>query len=155
MNFPKLPDELPESPVSFYFEDVTFELRQQEQVAQWLQSIAEVEQKDFTEVNFIFCSDEHLRGINVEYLDHDYYTDVITFPYTDDSVHGDVFISSDRVRDNANTVGVSFEVELCRVMAHGVLHLAGYEDKTPEKKQEMTAKEDFFLRTCPVFSAAP
>jgi len=154
MDFPILPDELPESPVSFYFEDVIFELPQEEQLAQWLLSIAEVEQTVLTEVNFIFCSDEHLRAINVEYLDHDYYTDVITFPYADDTVHGDVFISVDRVRDNATTVGVSFEAELCRVMAHGVLHLAGYEDKTPEKKLEMTAREDFFLLTCPIFSGA-
>jgi probable rRNA maturation factor len=153
MNFPKLPDELPESPVSFYFEDVTFDLPQEAQVAEWLQSIAEVEQKALIEVNFIFCSDEHLRAINVEYLDHDYYTDVITFPYSDDAVHGDVFISAERVRDNAATLGVPFEAELCRVMAHGLLHLAGYDDKTHEKKLEMTAKEDFFLRSCPLISA--
>ena len=103
------------------------------------------------ELNFIFCSDEHLRGINVEYLAHDYYTDVITFPYTDQAVHGDVFISIDRVRDNATSLGVEFTNELYRVMAHGTLHLAGYEDKTDEKKAEMRAKEDFYLRQSPLF----
>ncbi len=153
MDFPNLPDELPESPVSFYFEDLTFDLPKETSLAEWLASIATVEQKALTEVNFIFCSDEHLRSINVEYLAHDYYTDVITFPYADDAVHGDVFISAERVRDNAATLGVTFEAELCRVMAHGVLHLAGYDDKTPEKKLEMTAREDFFLRSCPIISA--
>jgi rRNA maturation RNase YbeY len=150
MQFPDLPGEAPESPVSFNFEDVTFDIPDESALSGWLMRIAEVEGKAFVEVNFVFCSDEHLRGINVEYLDHDYYTDVITFPYSEDAVHGDVFISSDRVRDNAATVGVTFEAELCRVMAHGVLHLAGYDDKTPEKKAEMTAREDFFLRTCPI-----
>ena len=149
-----MPDELPVSPVSFYFEDVAFDLPAAAALAQWVISIATVEQRKIIEVNFIFCSDEHLRVINLEYLDHDYYTDVITFPYTEGAVHGDVFISADRVRDNAVVLRISFEAELCRVMAHGVLHLAGYDDKTPEKKLEMTAREDFFLRSCPDFFAA-
>jgi rRNA maturation RNase YbeY len=83
--------------------------------------------------------------MNVEFLDHDYYTDVITFPYSEDAVHGDVFISYDRVKDNAQTLGVPFEQELCRVLVHGVLHLAGYLDKTPEAEQVMRQKEDFYL----------
>ncbi|MEY3195404.1 MAG: hypothetical protein RIQ78_1501 [Bacteroidota bacterium] len=155
MNFPELPDEVPETPIAFHFEDVTFELPDEQKLVSWLTSIAEQEEKALEEVNFIFCSDEHLRGINVEYLDHDYYTDVITFPYAHDAVHGDVFISADRVRDNAAAQGVSFENELCRIMAHGVLHLAGYEDKTPEKKAQMTLREDFFLQSCPVFPTIP
>lgn len=151
MDFPVLADETPETPVSFHFEDVQFDLPKAEELATWLQSIAEAEQKDFVEVNFIFCSDEHLRGINVTYLDHDYYTDVITFPYDETLVYGDVFISADRVRDNAATAGVAFEAELCRVMAHGVLHLAGYGDKEPADKLQMTAREDFHLARCPIF----
>ncbi len=146
MNFPDLPEELPETAVSFYMEDVTFELPDEQKLEEWLRSIAAQEGKPLGELNFIFCSDEHLRGINVTYLDHDYYTDVITFPYTDDAVHGDIFISVDRVRDNATTLGISFENELLRVMAHGVLHLAGYDDKSPEKKVLMSAREDFFLQ---------
>jgi rRNA maturation RNase YbeY len=151
MNFPDLPAEMPETPFSFNFEDVTFDLPDEEALAAWLLRIPTTEGKPMVEVNFIFCSDEHLRGINVEYLDHDYYTDVITFPYTDDAVHGDIFISADRVRDNAATQGVAFENELYRVMAHGVLHLAGYGDKTPEEKTAMTAREDFFLQHAPLF----
>lgn len=151
MDFPVLADESPEEPVSFHFEDVTFELPKATQLAEWLQSIAVLEEKEFVEVNFIFCSDEHLRDINVRFLDHDYYTDVITFPYDDGLVYGDIFISADRVRDNAATAGVAFEAELCRVMAHGVLHLAGYGDKEPEDKLKMTAREDFHLGRCPIF----
>ena len=151
MNFPELPDEFSEASILFEFEDVVFELPDELKLTAWLTSIAEQEDKPMRELNFIFCSDEHLRGINVEYLDHDYFTDVITFPYSDDAVHGDIFISADRVRDNAATQGVSFEHELLRVMAHGVLHLAGYEDKTPEKKAIMSAREDFYLQQLPVF----
>jgi rRNA maturation RNase YbeY len=145
MNFPELPGELPETPVSFHFEDVAFDLPDEPTLVAWLESIAVQEDKPLVELNFIFCSDEYLRGINVEYLDHDYFTDVITFPYSDDEVHGDIFISTDRVRDNAAANKVSFEHELFRVMAHGVLHLAGYDDKSPENKAIMTAKEDFYL----------
>jgi rRNA maturation RNase YbeY len=151
MNFPDLPAEMPDTPFSFNFEDVAFDLPDEEALSAWLLTIPSTEGKPMVEVNFIFCSDEHLRGINIEYLDHDYYTDVITFPYADDSVHGDIFISSDRVRDNAATQGVAFENELYRVMAHGVLHLAGYGDKTPEEKVVMTAREDFFLQQAPLF----
>ena len=146
MNFPALPDESPESPISFNFEDVELDLPEEHKLEAWLMSIAAQEAKPLIELNFIFCSDEHLRGINVEYLHHDYYTDVITFPYAEDAVHGDIFISTDRIRDNAATQGVSFENELMRVMAHGVLHLAGYEDKSPKKKAIMSSREDFYLQ---------
>lgn len=146
MQFPELPSEQPESPVSFHFEDVQFELPDEQALVEWLLSVAENEKKSFTEVNYIFCSDEHLREINIEYLDHDYYTDVITFPYAEDAVYGDVFISSERVADNAKTLGVAFEDELCRVLVHGVLHLAGYLDKTPEAEAVMREKEDFYLK---------
>lgn len=154
MEFPIPPGEVPESPLSFYFEDVTFDLPDAPGLAKWLISIAVTEKMSISEVNVIFCSDEHLRGINVAYLDHDYYTDIITFPYEAGVVCGDIFISTDRVLDNAATQGVSFIEELCRVMAHGVLHLAGYEDKTPAKKLKMTEKEDFYLQSCPIFSVS-
>lgn len=151
MNFPDLPEELTEASILFEFEDVTFDLPDEQKLVAWLKTIADREGMPVRELNFIFCSDEHLRGINVEYLDHDYFTDVITFPYSEDAVHGDIFISADRVRDNAAVQGVSFENELLRVMAHGVLHLAGYEDKTPEKKAVMSGREDFFLKLSPFF----
>ncbi len=145
MQFPDLPDEEPEIPVSFYFEDVEFELPDEQKLTDWLLGVAESEGKDFVSVSYIFCSDERLRKMNVEFLDHDYYTDVITFPYSDDAVHGDVFISSDRVADNAQSLGVAFEHELCRVLVHGVLHLAGYLDKTEDAERVMREREDFYL----------
>lgn len=146
MQFPEFQAEMPETPVSFHFEDVSFDLPDEQKLSDWLLQVADAEGKAFVEVNYIFCSDEHLRKMNVEYLDHDYYTDVITFPYAEDAVHGDVFISADRVADNAQTLGVSFEHELCRVLVHGVLHLAGYLDKTEEDARTMREKEDFYLK---------
>ncbi|TNE62116.1 MAG: rRNA maturation RNase YbeY [Bacteroidetes bacterium] len=150
MQFPTLPipDE-PESGVSFFFEDVTFDLPDQPGLSAWLQEIARQENKPFIDLNFIFCSDEYLREVNVEYLQHDYYTDVITFPYTEGTVHGDIFISSDRVADNARELRIPFLRELYRVMAHGVLHLAGYGDKSPEEEKQMREKEDYYLATLP------
>ncbi len=151
MRFPDLPfHDTPDVLVSFHFEDVAFDLPDQQALTDWLVDVAAREGKDFYEVNYIFCSDEHLRGINVEYLDHDYYTDVITFPLSEDSVHGDIFISSERVDDNARTEGVPFLYELCRVMLHGVLHLAGYGDKTPEEEALMRRKEEEYLHHLPV-----
>lgn len=148
MEFPDFPpeEELPENVVHFHFEDVTFDIPHEEILTAWLCSVGEQENVPFYEVNYIFCSDEYLRKVNVEYLDHDYYTDIITFPYEDGVVHGDMFISSDRVAENAQTNGVSFFQELCRVMVHGVLHMAGYGDKTPEEEQTMRVKEDVYLK---------
>jgi len=145
MQFPDLPADEPESPVSFHFEDVAFDLPDEQMLTDWLLNVADSEGKEFVEVNYIFCSDERLREMNVEFLDHDYYTDVITFPYAENAVHGDVFISSERVADNAQTLGFSFEHELCRVLVHGVLHLAGYLDKTEEAERVMREREDFYL----------
>lgn len=146
IDFPDLHDEAPEAPVSFHFDDVAFELSHQQRLSEWLQEVAETEGKPFIEVQYIFCSDDKLRDMNVEYLDHDYYTDVITFPYSEDAVHGDVFISYDRVVDNAQQLKVPFEHELCRVLVHGVLHLSGYLDKTDAEEKEMRGKEDFYLK---------
>jgi rRNA maturation RNase YbeY len=98
-------------------------------------------------INYIFCSDERELAVNREFLGHDYYTDVITFDYsTPSTLNGDIFISLDTVRSNAEMVGTSFENELLRILIHGVLHLTGQGDKTPETKIEMTAKEEKALR---------
>lgn len=146
MRFPDFPldDEALEAPVSFHFEDVSLDL-DLSGIADWLLSIAAEENHPFVEVNYIFCSDEYLHKLNVEHLQHDYYTDVITFPYQDDVVHGDIFISTERVADNATQLGIPFFHELCRVMAHGVLHLAGYRDETDEEEMTMRQKENFYL----------
>lgn len=156
--FPNLPlhdDEVPEEAVFFHFEDVEFELPDEEALTSWVTAIAKTEGKPVREVNCIFCSDEHLRQINVAYLDHDYYTDIITFPYAEPGVvEGDLFISSERVADNAQNNNVCFLHELCRVIAHGVLHLAGYGDKSVDEERLMRQKEDFYLKRLPVPIAA-
>jgi probable rRNA maturation factor len=146
MQFPDLPFEAPESVISFHMEDVEFDLPSEDTLVAWLVQVAALEGAEMLELNYIFCSDEYLRHINVEYLDHDYYTDVISFPYAETGIHGDVFISTERVAENAVTNGVSFETELCRVMVHGLLHLAGYDDKTPEAAQQMRSMEDKYLK---------
>ena len=125
------------------------------QISTWLLVAAEQEGKRVETVDFIFCTDEYLHKINLEYLQHDDYTDVITFPYSETEIHGDVFISIERIRENAATVGVSFLHELCRVLVHGLLHLAGHSDKTPDLRAAMSAKEDFYLaKIAPIFTQA-
>jgi rRNA maturation RNase YbeY len=149
MQFPEL--EAPQQPIEFFFEDVEFDLPDETRLSEWLQSVAAAEGKPIFEVNYIFCSDEHLRGINVEFLGHDYYTDIITFDYSDGAkMRGEIYISSERVAENAQEHSVSFSHELCRVMVHGILHMAGYGDKTPEQETLMREKEDFYLKKLPM-----
>ena len=132
--------------VSFHSEQITFSLPDEKAVANWLQDVCVSEGKNLSEVSYIFCSDEYLLEMNHQYLNHDYYTDVITFDYCKaEKVSGDVFISVDRVSDNAQNEGVSEQDELHRVMVHGLLHLLGYHDKQAADKEQMTAKEDFYL----------
>ncbi len=141
------PLEENEPSVEFSSEEIEFELNDEATTATWLQKIIEQEGCVLHLLNFIFCSDDYLLRLNVEYLDHDTLTDIITFPYADPpTIHGDIFISIDRVRDNAADFKVSFEQELNRVMAHGVLHLCGYGDKTPQEELTMRQKEDEALK---------
>ena len=151
MQFPELEAlEAPQQPIEFFFEDVEIELPDEAKLREWLISAAAAEGKSIVEVNYIFCSDEHLRSINVEFLDHDYYTDIITFDNSDGALlRGEIYISTERVDENAQTHGVSFVHELCRVMVHGVLHLAGFGDKTPGQATMMRAKEDYYLAKLP------
>jgi len=112
----------------------------------WFKQVAEVEQKELGDINVIFCSDEHLLEMNREHLDHDYYTDIITFDYSqDETVSGDLFISVDRVAENASDLSLTFVDELNRVCVHGLLHLCGYKDKTEADEQLMRSKEDQML----------
>lgn len=147
MHFPDFFDHAPpEVPVSFHVEDLAdFQAPDEKRITDWLLAVALAENVPFREVQYIFCSDEYLRDVNVEYLNHDYYTDIITFPYADDAIHGDLFISVDRVQDNAQTLQVPFEQELHRVMVHGVLHLAGYGDKTEADAALMRTKENQYI----------
>ena len=128
--------------ISFNYE-TDFELENEAQYEDWISRIIESEGFDEGEINYIFCDDEYLHKINVEYLDHDTLTDIISFDYTVGNVlQGDIFISIERVRDNANDFNVSFDEELKRVLSHGVLHYCGYKDKSPEDEALMRSKEE-------------
>ena len=133
--------------ISFFSEDTPFELPHPQATKEWIGNIIASEGKSLKHLNFIFCTDAHLLRINQEYLQHDYYTDIITFDASDqeDVIEGDIFISIDRVQDNALSLGNSFLHELNRVIAHGVLHLIGYDDRTGSLKQTMRFKEDSYL----------
>jgi|TARA_Y100000385_G_scaffold98793_1_gene102155 probable rRNA maturation factor len=123
-----------------------FNLPSEAQLKTWLQSIIEQEGYIEGELNFLFCDDDHLHKLNVEFLNHDTLTDIITFDYNvGRQVYSDICISIDRVQDNALIHKVSSINELSRVMAHGVLHLCGYKDSTIEEKEEMRSKEDLYL----------
>lgn len=113
------------------------------QIARWIRAVAADYGFSVGNINYIFCSDERELAVNREFLGHDYYTDVITFDYsTASTLNGDIFISLDTVRSNAEMVGEPYEKELRRIIIHGVLHLTGQGDKTPETKAEMTEKEN-------------
>ena len=140
--------------IDFFSEDIDFELPQQEEVIAWLQSVAKHENADIQELSYVFCTDEYLLEMNQQYLEHDTFTDVITFDYAEEEgiIEGDVFISVERTRENAAGLGIAHLDELHRVMAHGLLHLLGYTDKAEADQQEMRKKEDFYLSLRP-FSA--
>lgn len=133
--------------IEFIVEDVAFEIAEAEALTAWIERIAEVHEHEIVQLTYIFCSDEYLHRVNVEYLDHDTYTDVITFDNADtsDIIEGDIFISVDRVRENAEQLGVPFCDELHRVMIHGMLHLLGYQDKDLLSQTAMRKKEDYCL----------
>ena len=128
--------------ISFNYE-TDFELDNEALYEDWISRIIESEGFDQGEINYIFCDDEYLHKINVEYLNHDTLTDIISFDYTvGNLIQGDIFVSVERVKDNANDFNVSFEEELKRVLSHGVLHYCGYKDKSPEDEALMRSKEE-------------
>ena len=128
--------------ISFNYE-TDFELDNEAHYEDWISRIIESEGFDEGEINYIFCDDDYLHKINVEYLDHDTLTDIISFDYTvGNLIQGDIFISIERVRDNANDFNVSFDEELKRVLSHGVLHYCGYKDKSPKDEALMRSKEE-------------
>lgn len=134
------------SSTTFFFEDIsTFELDQDFAGRQIKQLINE-EKKETGDISVIFCSDGYLLEMNKKHLNHDYFTDIITFNYVeDDVISGDLFISADRIRENAGKFNVTFLEELYRVILHGILHLVGYNDKTSEEKKVMKDKENYYL----------
>ena len=133
--------------VYFFTEDISFNLKQKQETRKWINSIIEAEGYRLRELNYIFCSDEYLLKINQQYLNHDTYTDIITFDNSEKEgwVVGDIFISVDRVKENALILKTVERDELHRVIAHGVLHLLGYADKDKTAKAQMTDKENQYL----------
>lgn len=147
MQFPPIPETGEEHHLDFFQEDISVDLPDEESLRRWLLECAAEEKKAVRNIAYIFCSDEYLHRINVDFLKHDDYTDVITFSYAEggNDLEGDVFVSAERVADNATQLRVPFHHELCRVMVHGLLHLAGYDDKTPELRQAMREREETHL----------
>jgi len=134
--------------ISFNFVDTKDILSQKNKIKSWIKSVVEQRGWKTGEISYIFCSDEYLLNVNQTYLKHDYFTDIITFDYTDATkVSGDLFISIDRVMDNAQELNLSFEQELHRVIIHGVLHLLGLKDKTEEEAKEMRKAEEECLKS--------
>lgn len=133
--------------IHYFSEDIEFSLKDQPTISQWITDIITSNESQVEEVNYIFCSDEYLLGINKQYLNHDTYTDIITFDNSSEesSVECDIYISVDRVRENATEFNISFNKELHRVMIHGILHLLGWEDKSIDDKKRMREKEDACL----------
>lgn len=136
-----------EESIKFFTEDTSYQLRQRTEIRTWLKSIAKKEKYSILELNYIFCSDEYLLQMNKDFLDHDYYTDIITFDNSEvkGKIEGDIFISIDRVKDNSQLQKTSIKDELHRVLAHGLLHLTGYKDKTSKEQEMMRKKEDASL----------
>jgi probable rRNA maturation factor len=137
--------------IHFFTEDISFILKNKTIIRSWLHNTIIAEGYVLDELNFIFCSDEYLLGMNQQYLKHDTYTDVITFDNSEaaKTITGDIFISVDRIRENAKEFKRNFINEICRVMVHGTLHLLGYPDKGKAAKKIMTEKEDHYLALLP------
>ena len=129
-----------------YFSSTDFVIANKDELTLWLESATKTEGRTLGELVFNFCSDESLSTINKEFLNHDTLTDVITFDYSAlNEISGEIFISTDRVRENASEFQQSFEVETRRVMIHGLLHICGYNDKTAKEKELMSDRENFYL----------
>ena len=132
--------------ISYFFEDTDFIFKGKALNNKWLRIVAESEIRRLGQISIIFCSDNYILDINQRYLQHDYFTDIITFDYCeDDRLSGDLFISVDSVRENAIEYGTSFNDELNRVMVHGILHLIGYDDHNDEDIKQMRSKENYYL----------
>ena len=135
-------------PIEFFCEDIAFELHNSNAIIDWINQVATAEGKSIAKLNYIFCSDAYLLKLNIEYLNHNTLTDIITFGYKEEKkeIEGDIFISIERVRENANLFQTSVKNELNRVIIHGVLHLCGYKDKSEEEAILMREKENQALK---------
>jgi rRNA maturation RNase YbeY len=133
--------------INFFVQDIDFKLPLPRKTSQWIKRVIKKDRFSVSELNYIFCSDEYLRQINIQFLNHDSYTDIITFDNSTEKgeIEGEIYISIERVKENAAKYRNSFNEELHRVMIHGVLHLMGYKDKGIKAKYEMREKEDVSL----------
>ena len=132
--------------ISYFFEDTDFQFRKKTHNNRWLRLVAESEIRRIGQINIIFCSDNYILDINQKYLQHDYFTDIITFDYCEgDRLSGDLFISVDSVRENSIEYGTEFDDELNRVIVHGILHLIGYDDHCDDDIATMRKKEEYYL----------
>ena len=135
--------------IVFFNEDIDFNVLKPRLTKAWLKSVAVAEGFSVNQLNYIFCSDQYLLAMNQQYLAHDYFTDIITFDNSDENstaIHGDIFVSIERIVDNSKTLDAEFASEFLRVIVHGVLHLCGYDDTTEVLKSEIRAKEDFYIK---------
>ena len=139
---------MPKPAIHFFSEETNFRPKTLTGLRLWINKTIESENYQLKELNFIFCSDKYLLKINQEYLNHDTYTDIITFDHSEENmeISGDIYISIDRVKENAKTYKSTFIDEIHRVIIHGTLHLLGYTDKSKKDKQLMTLKEDSYLK---------
>ena len=134
-------------PVHFHNEEVSFSFNNKREVSLWLKSVVSSFQKELGVINVIFCNDQYLLKVNQNYLNHDYFTDIITFNYNENNlISGDLFISIDRVKENAINQKMEFNVEIHRVIVHGVLHLCGLNDQSKQEKEIMRGRENLFLQ---------
>jgi probable rRNA maturation factor len=135
------------SNIRFFSEEINFTFKKKGKTKNWLTNVIREEKNSLQYINYIFCSDKYLSELNKRYLHHNTYTDIITFPGLSNplKISGDIYISIERIKENAEKYQQSFEKELARVMVHGILHLLGYQDKTPRDRELMTRKEDFYL----------
>lgn len=140
--------------INFFTEEIDFKLKNKKQLCAWIEETITAENYVLKEVNYVFCSDDYLIKINQDYLQHDTYTDIITFDNSEfkNEVVSDIFISIERVSENASTYQLTLLEELYRVMIHGALHLSGYKDKSVKDKKLMREKENFYLLRLPVLS---
>ena len=131
--------------INFNFETI-LHLEEEKRLKEWIAEAVAAEEFLVGEINYVFCTDEYLHKINLQYLNHDTYTDIISFDYrVGKQLHGDIFISIDRVRENATKFEVDFNSELLRVLIHGILHFCGYKDKLDNEVNAMRAKEDYYV----------
>ena len=133
--------------IIFFNEDIDFKFQGKNNFKAWLKKVADKEGLKIKDLNYIFCSDEYLHKINVDYLDHDTLTDIITFDNSEDesTIEGDIFVSIERVKENSQTLNTVFDEEIKRVIVHGLLHLCGYDDHSIEEKTEMRRLENKYI----------